>query len=173
MHSNLFAFVLIKAVPGIQVSGFTSSIFRFQLPVNDLKISTENVSLANGSLQLLGMLRVVFNIEAGNRYSNTFIMTLIKQDNLVFILVIYLYIREHLCIFTKLFTGNRVSEDFQFRVSSSRNNRKRTASILMWRMDPNRIWDRIHFKFAVHVFSDDVIWLSPNGVHSLSRRSNR
>ena len=45
-------------------------------------------------------------------------MTLIKQEKPVFILVI-LYIREYLCVFTKLFTGNRVSEDFQFRVSGS------------------------------------------------------
>ena len=61
------------------------------------------------------MLRVVFNIEARNYYSkSTFIMTLIKQEKLVFILVI-LYIREYLCVFTELFTGTRVSEDFQFR----------------------------------------------------------
>ena len=62
---------------------------------------------------ILLMLRVVFNIEAGNYYSNTFIVTLIKQENLVFILGI-LYIREYLCVFTKLFTGTRVSKDFQF-----------------------------------------------------------
>ena len=43
----------------------------------------------------MGMLRVVFNIEAGNYYSKpTFIMSLIKQENLVFILVI-LYIQEY------------------------------------------------------------------------------
>ena len=48
-------------------------------------------------------------------------MTLIKQEILVFILII-LYIREYLCVFTKLFTGNWVSDDFQFRVSCSRNN---------------------------------------------------
>ena len=43
----------------------------------------------------MGMLRIVFNIErVGNYYSkSTFIMTLIKQEKLVFILVI-LYIRE-------------------------------------------------------------------------------
>ena len=29
--------------------------------------------------------------------------------------------------FRKLFTGTRVSENFKFRVSGSRNNRKRTA----------------------------------------------
>ena len=57
---------------------------------------------------------------------STFIMTLIKQENLVFILVI-LYIREYLRVFTKLFTGTWVSEDFQFWVSGSRNNRKHTA----------------------------------------------
>ena len=73
------------------------------------------------------MLQVVFNIEVGNVYSkSTFIMTLIKQEKLVFILVI-LYIREYLCVFIKLFTGTRVSEDFTFRVSGSRNNRKCTA----------------------------------------------
>ena len=69
------------------------------------------------------MLRVVFNIEARNDYSSksTFIMTLIKQENLVFILVI-LYIQEYLFVFTKLFTGTRVSEDFQFWVSDYGNN---------------------------------------------------
>ena len=47
----------------------------------------------------MGMLRVIFNIEAGNYYSkSTFIMTLIKQEKLVFILVI-LYIREYLCFY--------------------------------------------------------------------------
>ena len=41
---------------------------------------------------------VVFNIEARNYYSkSTFIRTLIKQEKLVFILVI-LYIREYLCL---------------------------------------------------------------------------
>ena len=39
-------------------------------------------------------------------------MTRIKQEKLVFILVI-LYIRECLCVFTKLFTGTRVFEDLQ------------------------------------------------------------
>ena len=39
------------------------------------------------------ILWVVFNIEAGNYHSkSTFIMTLIKQEKLVFILVIFLYI---------------------------------------------------------------------------------
>ena len=57
------------------------------------------------------MLQVVFKIEAGNYYSkSTFIVTLIKQEKLVFILVI-LYIQEYLCAFTKLFTGTRVFED--------------------------------------------------------------
>ena len=74
----------------------------------------------------MGMLHVIVKIEAGNYYSKpTFIMTLIKQEKLVFILVI-LYIREYLCVFTKLFTGNRV---FQFWVSSSRTNRIRTALV--------------------------------------------
>ena len=59
-------------------------------------------------------------------------MTLIKQEKLVFVLVI-LYIREYLCVFTKLFTGARVSEDF--RVSGSRNNQERTAlpDTMSWR----------------------------------------
>ena len=54
--------------------------------------------------------------------SRWFIMTLslIKQEKLVFILVI-LYIQE--CVFRKLFTGTRVSEDLKFWVSSSWNNR--------------------------------------------------
>ena len=65
----------------------------------------------------MGMLLGVFNVEMGNNYSkSTFIMTLIKQEKLVFILVI-LYIREYLCVFTKLFMGTRVSKDFQFRIS--------------------------------------------------------
>ena len=75
----------------------------------------------------MGMLRVVFNIEAGNDYSkSTFIMTLIKQEKVVFILVI-LYIREYLCVFTKLFMNNLVSEDFQFWISGSRYNQESTA----------------------------------------------
>ena len=48
------------------------------------------------------------NIEVGNYYSKSkFIMTLIKQEKLVFILVI-LYIWEYLHVFTKLFTGTQV-----------------------------------------------------------------
>ena len=66
------------------------------------------------------MLLVVFNIEAGNYCSkSTFIRTLIKQEKLVFILVIS-YIQEYLCVFTELFTSTQVSEDFLFRVSGSR-----------------------------------------------------
>ena len=64
----------------------------------------------------MGMLRVVFIYRGGN-HKSTFIMTVIKQEKLEFILVI-LYIQEYLCVY---FT--RVSEDFQFRVSGSRNNR--------------------------------------------------
>ena len=53
------------------------------------------------------MLRVVVNIDAGNNDSKcTFIMTLIKREKLVCVLVI-LYIREYLCVFTKLLTGIR------------------------------------------------------------------
>ena len=69
----------------------------------------------------MGMLRVVVIIEAGNYDSkSTFIMTLIKQEKLVLIIG---YLLEYLRVFTKLFT-----EDFQFRVFGSRNNRKRPAS---------------------------------------------
>ena len=40
----------------------------------------------------MGMLQVVFNTEAGNYYSkSTFIMTLIKQEKFVFILVIFIH----------------------------------------------------------------------------------
>ena len=74
------------------------------------------------------MLRVVFNIEAENYYrESTFFMTLIKQEKLVFLLVFVVYIQEYLRIFTKLFAGTRVSEDFQFWLSGSRNNQKCTA----------------------------------------------
>ena len=49
------------------------------------------------------MLRVVFNLEAGNDYSkSTFIMTQIKQEKLVFILVI-LYIPESMCFYKIVF----------------------------------------------------------------------
>ena len=47
------------------------------------------------------MLRVVFNIDARNYYSkSTFNTSLIKQETVLFILVI-LYIREYLYVFTK------------------------------------------------------------------------
>ena len=49
-----------------------------------------------------------FNIEAGNYYSkSTFIMTLIKQEKLVFILVI-LYIQEYSGVFTKKNYGHQI-----------------------------------------------------------------
>ena len=70
------------------------------------------------------MLRVVCNIQVHK--IPKFILTLIKQEKLVCILVI-LYIQEYSRVFTKLFTGTRVSEDVQFHVSGSRNNQKRTA----------------------------------------------
>ena len=74
----------------------------------------------------MGMLWVVFNIEAGNYYSkSTLIISLIKQEKIVFILVVLYW--EYLCVFTKLFTGTRVSDDFQIQVTGSRNNRTRTA----------------------------------------------
>ena len=42
----------------------------------------------------MGMLGVVFNIEAENCYSKfTFIATLIKEEKLVFILVIFIHLR--------------------------------------------------------------------------------
>ena len=76
------------------------------------------------------MLLVVFNIETRNYYSkSTFNMTLIKQEKLVFILVI-VYIQQYLCVFIKLFTGTRASEDFQYQVTGSRNNRKCTALVV-------------------------------------------
>ena len=49
-----------------------------------------------------------------------------KTEKLVFILVI-LYIQKYLTVFTKLFAGTRVSKDFLFWVSGSRNNRKCAA----------------------------------------------
>ena len=62
----------------------------------------------------MGIIRIVFNIETGNYYSkSTFIVTLIKQEKLVSMLVI-LYIQEYLCVLTKLFTGTQVSVYFQF-----------------------------------------------------------
>ena len=45
-------------------------------------------------------------------------MTQIKQEKLVFILVI-LYIQEYLRVYKKLFMGTRVSKDFKFWVSGS------------------------------------------------------
>ena len=75
------------------------------MEVSDLKKQTKCVCG-------IGMLRVVFN---SSNYSSksAFIMTLIKQEKLVFILVIaYMYNRKYLRFLTKLFTGTRVSEDF-------------------------------------------------------------
>ena len=61
----------------------------------------------------MGMLRVVFSIEAGNYYiKSTFIMTQIKQEKLVFILVI-LYIREYLRVFYKIVYGKTGIRRFQ------------------------------------------------------------
>ena len=76
------------------------------------------------------MLRVVFNIEAGNYYSkSTFIMTNKTRETCVHV-GHFIHSGVFRC-FYKLFTGTWVSEDFQFRVSGSRNNRKRTASVTM------------------------------------------
>ena len=63
-------------------------------------------------------------------------MTLMKQEKRVFILVI-LYIREYLYVFMKMFTGSRVSKDFQYRVSGSRNDRKRVALLVESLINPN------------------------------------
>ena len=106
------------AMPGIRVSGYPTEtvitrfhfsvpstpvpffgskypvpITRLQLPVNDLNILTEHVSV-----RILGMLRVVFGREIIT-VTNLLIMALIKQENIVFVLVILL------CVFTKLFMG--------------------------------------------------------------------
>ena len=57
---------------------------------------------------------VVFNIEAGNDYNvHSFIMTRIKQEKLVFILVI-LYIQEYLWVFTNCLRVPGYPQDFQF-----------------------------------------------------------
>ena len=54
----------------------------------------------------MSMLRVVFNIEAGNYYSKSTFMTPIKQEKLVFTLVIlYVHLGVFICVFTKLITG--------------------------------------------------------------------
>ena len=92
------------------------SLLGSKLPVNDF-LQFQFVYVCGE----WGMLRVVFNIEAGNYYSkSTFIMILIKQEKLVFILVIsYIWSIYVLCLFTKLFTGTWVSEAFQFLVSDS------------------------------------------------------
>ena len=83
--------IRVSGYPGIRVSGYPTETvipgFHFLgfnlIPVSDLKISTEHLSHTNGSLRFLGMVRVVFNIEAGNYYSkSTFIIT---QENVAFI----------------------------------------------------------------------------------------
>ena len=77
------------------------SIFGSHLPVNYLICHTNGIlKCACGEW---GWLLDVFNIKAGNYYSkSTFIMTLIKRENLVFILVI-LYTSGVVICFTKLF----------------------------------------------------------------------
>ena len=68
-------------------------------------------------------------------------MTVIKQD-CVILQYSLLYTFGSIHVF-KLFTGNRVSEDFQFRVSGSRNNRKRIALVWYWTISENRITIRV------------------------------
>ena len=64
----------------------------------------------------------VFNIEAGNYYSqSTYFVTRIKQEKL------HIGYFIHLGVFKILFTSTWISKDFKFRVSSSRNNQKRTV----------------------------------------------
>ena len=153
--------------------------FHFSVPITLkrlLKIPTEHLSHTNGSLWFLlltkcvwgmGMLRVVFNthVQVGNCYSkSTFNMTLIKQEKLMFMLVI-LYIREylHVCVFTKLFTGTWVSEDFQFRVSASRNNGKWTALVMC---DVIQITQTFFFEHSkVHLLTT---WLHCIGTHNMN-----
>ena len=58
----------------------------------------------------MGMLRVIFNIEAGNYYrKSTFIVTLIKQEKLVHI-GYFIHSRVFMCFCPKI-KSTRVSED--------------------------------------------------------------
>ena len=59
----------------------------------------------------------------------TFIIILIKQENLVFILVI-LYIQEYLC--------TRVSKDFQFQVPKITENAQLYSTVI----PPFKSWDK-------------------------------
>ena len=68
------------------------------------------------------MLGIVFNTEAGNYYSkSTFIVTLIKQEKLVFILVI-LYIREYYVFMQNCLLLSRYP-----KISNFQNNPKRST----------------------------------------------
>ena len=102
------------------VHGYPIENRRHPIPITCkrlLKIPTECLSHTNGRPWFfwltkrvwgMGMLRVVFTIEAGNDYSkSTFIMTLIKQEKLVFILA-SLYIWAYLGVFTKMFMGTQL-----------------------------------------------------------------
>ena len=58
-----------------------------------------------------------------------------------------LYIKEYLRVFTKLFTGARASEDFQFRLSGSRNNRNtqpQLQGVILWGQEfHNKNFDKV------------------------------
>ena len=117
---NQFMFLSVRlsnAIKAVPVPGYLTEAvitrFHFSVPITRkwlLKIKPYKWKSLIFFILLFflwetGILRVIFNIEAGNYYSkSTFIMTLIKQEKLVFMLVI-LYIREYLCVFTKLFMG--------------------------------------------------------------------
>ena len=70
------------------------------------------------------MLWVVFNTEAEKLLQSVHIY---YDSNKTRETYVHIAIQEYLCVFTKLFTDTRVSEDFQFRVPSSWNNRKLAA----------------------------------------------
>ena len=79
--------VVIRLCP---VSETVIARFYFSVPM-EVSVFVNKTCVGNGDATI-----VVFNIEAGNYYSkSTFIMTLIKQEKLVFISVI-LYIWEYL-----------------------------------------------------------------------------
>ena len=68
----------------------------------------------------MGMIWVMFNIEAGNNV-HIYYDSNKTRETCVHIGYFYTF------LFTKLFTATQVSEDFQFRVSSSWSNLKHTA----------------------------------------------
>ena len=94
------------------------------------------LSHTNGSLWFFGMLQVVFNMES------TFIMTLIKQENIVFISVI-LYIREYLCVFYKIVYGYLKISNFGYPVSRNYPKTHITSVFFLAIMV-----DQCHFSFC-------------------------